>query len=94
MSELSGGWRKRVALARALVREPECLLLDEPTNHLDIPAIEWLEKQLKEYKCALLLVTHDRTFLQNVVNGIVELDRGNIYQFDGSFERFFGGGIG
>ena len=88
MSELSGGWRKRVALARALVREPECLLLDEPTNHLDIPTIEWLEKQLKEYQGALLLVTHDREFLQNVVNGIVELDRGNIYQFDGSFERF------
>ena len=88
MSELSGGWRKRVALARSLVRQPECLLLDEPTNHLDIPAIEWLESQLKEYQGALLLVTHDREFLQNVVNGIVELDRGNIYQFDGSFERF------
>ena len=88
MSELSGGWRKRVALARALVRQPECLLLDEPTNHLDIPTIEWLERQLKEYQGALLLVTHDREFLQNVVNGIVELDRGNIYQFDGSFERF------
>ena len=88
MSQLSGGWRKRVALARALVREPECLLLDEPTNHLDIPTIEWLEKQLKEYQGALLLVTHDRAFLQSVVNGIVELDRGNIYQFDGSFERF------
>ena len=88
MSELSGGWRKRVALARALVRQPECLLLDEPTNHLDIPTIEWLESQLKEYQGALLLVTHDREFLQSVVNGIVELDRGNIYQFDGSFERF------
>ena len=88
MSELSGGWRKRVALARALVRQPECLLLDEPTNHLDIPTIEWLESQLKEYQGALLLVTHDREFLQNVVNGIVELDRGNIHQFDGSFERF------
>ena len=88
MSELSGGWRKRVALARALVKQPECLLLDEPTNHLDIPTIEWLERQLKEYQGALLLVTHDREFLQNVVNGIVELDRGNIYQFDGSFERF------
>ena len=88
ISELSGGWRKRVALARALVRQPECLLLDEPTNHLDIPTIEWLERQLKEYQGALLLVTHDREFLQNIVNGIVELDRGNIYQFDGSFKRF------
>jgi len=88
MSELSGGWRKRVALARALVREPELLLLDEPTNHLDIPAIEWLEKQLQEYRGALLLVTHDRTFLQNVVNKILELDRGHLYQFEGSFEKF------
>lgn len=88
MSELSGGWRKRVALGRALVREPELLLLDEPTNHLDIPAIEWLEKQLQDYRGALLLVTHDRTFLQNVANKIVELDRGHLYQFEGSFEKF------
>lgn len=88
MSELSGGWRKRVALGRALVREPELLLLDEPTNHLDIPAIEWLEKQLQEYRGALLLVTHDRTFLQNVANKIIELDRGHLYQFEGSFEKF------
>ncbi|PCJ23061.1 MAG: ABC transporter ATP-binding protein [SAR86 cluster bacterium] len=88
MSELSGGWRKRVALARALVREPEFLLLDEPTNHLDIPAIEWLEKQLQDYSGALLLVTHDRTFLQNVSNKIIELDRGHLYQFEGTFEKF------
>ena len=88
MSELSGGWRKRVALARALVREPEFLLLDEPTNHLDVPAIEWLEKQLQEYNGAVLLVTHDRTFLQNVVNKIVEIDRGLLYEFEGTFEKF------
>jgi ATP-binding cassette subfamily F protein uup len=88
MKELSGGWRKRVALARALVREPELLLLDEPTNHLDIPAIEWLEKQLQDYHGALMLITHDRSFLQNVANKIVELDRGHLYQFEGTFERF------
>jgi len=88
MSELSGGWRKRVALARALVREPDLLLLDEPTNHLDIPAIEWLERQLLDYRGALMLITHDRSFLQNVSNKIVELDRGLLYQFDGGFNRF------
>ncbi len=88
MSELSGGWRKRVALARALVCEPELLLLDEPTNHLDIPAIEWLEKQLLDYRGALMLITHDRSFLQNVANKIVELDRGSLYQFEGGFEHF------
>jgi ATP-binding cassette subfamily F protein uup len=88
MKELSGGWRKRVALARALVREPELLLLDEQTNHLDIPAIEWLEKQLQDYHGALMLITHDRSFLQNVANKIVELDRGHLYQFEGTFERF------
>ena len=88
MSQLSGGWRKRVALARALVREPEFLLLDEPTNHLDVPAIEWLEKQLQDYNGAVLLVTHDRTFLQNVVNRIVEIDRGHLHEFEGTFQKF------
>jgi len=88
MSELSGGWRKRVALARALVREPQLLLLDEPTNHLDIVAIEWLEQQLQNYNGALLLVTHDRSFLSNVANRIAEIDRGHLTEFEGSYQRF------
>ena len=88
MTELSGGWRKRVALARALVREPELLLLDEPTNHLDIVAIEWLEKQLQSYSGALLLVTHDRNFLEKVANKIAEIDRGHLVEFEGTYQRF------
>lgn len=88
MSELSGGWRKRVALGCALVLDPDILLLDEPTNHLDIPAIEWLEKQLQEFRGAMVLVTHDRAFLQKVVNTIVELDRGLLHEFEGTYQRF------
>ena len=88
MSNLSGGWRKRVALARELVKEPELLLLDEPTNHLDIPAIEWLEQALQNFKGAMLLVTHDRHFLKKVANEIAEIDRGKLFQFAGTYERF------
>ena len=88
LSQLSGGEQQRVALARASVGRPDILLLDEPTNHLDVPAIEWLEKQLQEYNGAVLLVTHDRTFLQNVVNKIVEIDRGHLYEFEGTFQKF------
>ena len=88
MKSLSGGWRKRVALARALVSEPEILLLDEPTNHLDIPTIEWLEQALEQYRGALVLVTHDRAFLQKVTNQIAELDRGNLYVWQGDYRGF------
>lgn len=88
MQELSGGWRRRVAMARALVQDPDILLLDEPTNHLDIPAIEWLEKQLQDFRGAILFVTHDREFLQNVANTIIELDRGALYPWRGDYRSF------
>ncbi len=85
---LSGGQKKRVALARALVAEPELLLLDEPTNHLDFEAIAWLEELLKAYAGALLFVTHDRRFLDNVANRIVELDRGELRGYVGNFAAY------
>ncbi|MGD8579796.1 MAG: ATP-binding cassette domain-containing protein [Lysobacterales bacterium] len=88
MAELSGGWRRRAALGQALVSEPDILLLDEPTNHLDIPAIEWLEEQLRAFTGALVLITHDRRFLQNVANSIAELDRGRLNQWEGDYQGF------
>jgi len=88
MAELSGGWRRRVALAQALVSKPDILLLDEPTNHLDIPAIQWLEEQLRNFKGALILITHDRRFLQNVANWMAELDRGNLTLWQGDYLGF------
>ena len=88
MKALSGGWRRRVALARALVSDPDILLLDEPTNHLDIPSIEWLEQQIIQFRGALLLVTHDRAFLERVSNTIAELDRGNLSLWRGDYRGF------
>ena len=88
IGELSGGWKKRVALARALVAKPDILLLDEPTNHLDISAIEWLEGMLKSFSGSVLLITHDRRFLDNVATRIVELDRGLLRSYPGSFTAY------
>ena len=88
MASLSGGWRRRVALGAALVSDPELLLLDEPTNHLDIPAIEWLENLLRNYAGSIIFVTHDRAFLQSVANTIIELDRGNLRSWAGSYNDF------
>ena len=88
IGDLSGGVRKRVALAQALVAEPEVLILDEPTNHLDFASIEWLEGLLTSFRGSVLLVTHDRRFLDNVATRIVELDRGKLASFPGNFAAY------
>lgn len=85
---LSGGNRKRVALAQALVRRPDVLLLDEPTNHLDLDSIEWLENLLIDFRGSVVLITHDRTFLDRVATRIVELDRGRLLSYPGNFTQY------
>lgn len=88
INTLSGGQQKRVGLAQALIESPDLLILDEPTNHLDFDSIEWLEKRLAQYKGALLIVTHDRYFLDRVANQIFELDAGQLYTYTGNYEQF------
>ena len=88
INTLSGGTKKRVALARALVEVPDVLLLDEPTNHLDLDSISWLEELLKEYQGSVILITHDRAFLDNVCTQIVELDRGILRSYPGNFSAY------
>lgn len=88
VGDLSGGVRKKVALAKALVVNPDILFLDEPTNHLDVFAIEWLEGVINNFPGAIVLITHDRRFLDNTVNKILELDRGSIRSYTGNFARY------
>lgn len=87
-ASLSGGWRRRVLLARALACEPDILLLDEPTNHLDIEAIEWLESTMLDFKGALLFVSHDRYFVNRLATRIAELDRGQLSLWPGNYDEY------
>lgn len=85
---LSGGTKKRLALAQALVARPDVLMLDEPTNHLDLDSIEWLETLLQDFSGAVLMITHDRSFLNQVATRIVDLDRGKLLSYEGNFEQY------
>lgn len=88
VDDLSGGWKKRLAIAQALIAKPDVLLLDEPTNHLDVAGIEVLEQTLKNFSGAVILISHDRRFLDNTVNGLLELDRGVLRRYPGSFSVY------
>jgi energy-dependent translational throttle protein EttA len=88
VDSLSGGERRRIALTRLLIQKPSILLLDEPTNHLDAESVQWLENHLREYPGNVLMITHDRYFLDNVVNWILELDRGRYYPYEGNYSTY------
>lgn len=88
IGSLSGGYRKRIALATALLSEPDVLLMDEPTNHLDALSVEWLQSYLNRYRGALMLITHDRYFLDRVTNRILEIDRGELYTYAGNYSYY------
>ncbi|SBT60750.1 Uncharacterized ABC transporter ATP-binding protein Rv2477c/MT2552 [Plesiomonas shigelloides] len=91
LSELSGGWLRKAALARALVSDPDVLLLDEPTNHLDVDTIRWLESFLKEYKGSIVFISHDRAFIRNMATRIVDLDRGILVSWPGDYDKYLEG---
>ncbi|MFB3117830.1 MAG: ATP-binding cassette domain-containing protein, partial [Myxococcota bacterium] len=88
LNSFSGGWLMRVELAKLLLSKPDVLLLDEPTNHLDLPSIQWFEETLAEYPGAVVIISHDRTFLRRHVNRVAELEGAGLTVFDGSFDRY------
>ncbi len=88
IGHLSGGYRKRIALATALLDDPDVLLMDEPTNHLDAQSVEWLQSYLKRFRGAILLITHDRYFLDKVTNRILEIDRGDLFTYGGNYSYY------
>jgi len=88
VGDLSGGYRKRIALATALLNEPDLLLMDEPTNHLDAESVEWLQEYLDRFSGAILLITHDRYFLDRVTNRIIEIDRADLYTYSGNYSYY------
>jgi ATP-binding cassette, subfamily F, member 3 len=88
LKEFSGGWRMRVMLAKLLLEKPSLLMLDEPTNHLDLPSIEWVENYLRNYEGAVVIVSHDRTFLDNVVNKTVEVTQGQLVTYEGNYSFY------
>lgn len=88
VGDLSGGYRKRIALATALLNEPDLLLMDEPTNHLDAESVEWLQEYLDRFRGSLLLITHDRYFLDRVTNRILEIDRADLYTYSGNYSYY------
>ena len=88
LNTLSGGWQRRVLLAKALVVDPDILMLDEPTNHLDVPAIAWLEEALAQFRGAMLFVSHDRAFIRRMATRVVELDRGQLISFAASYDKY------
>ncbi|NRF32798.1 ABC transporter ATP-binding protein [Vibrio coralliilyticus] len=88
LTDLSGGWQRKAALARALVRDPDVLLLDEPTNHLDVTTIEWLENFLKDFRGSIIFISHDRAFIKSMATRIVDLDRGKLASFPGNYDNY------
>src|SRR6267154_5539932 len=88
LREFSGGWRMRVMLAKLLLEKPSCLMLDEPTNHLDLPSIEWVENYLRNYEGAVVIVSHDRTFLDNVINKTVDVTQEKLVTYEGNYTYY------